>query len=363
MNLIKTTLFILLTVLFALIGNSAIAEQTSANYRIINQVLPAGGGYRTSTGYTLSSVLGQSSPIGEPSNSNYSLTGGFLARGKIAPASCQIYAVNDKGLNNSQFFTVSLDGELTVSKLGSMYKGYDIEALAIHPKTDMIYAASGDDATNGKKGHFYRVDGETGELFPVGSTGFKEIEDLTFSPFSSDGTTLYAWAKGDGLITIDDLTTGESTLISPYNKSLIEGLTLKKNEGNVFFGAVGTDLWQYDKDADTLKVICPNGLLGETEALEIIPDGLIIRDSLITPDGLLLVGTHNVPFGLHAFDAQKCKIIEAETLSNQFNDVEGIAVPVAACRVCGDGIIQPNEQCDDGNIISGDGCSDVCLTE
>jgi hypothetical protein len=169
--------------------------------------------------------------------------------------------------------------------------------------------------TNEKPGHFYRVDGETGKLFPVGSTGFKEIEDLAFSP---DGI-LYAWAKGDGLITIN-LTTGVGTLELPYNKPLIEGLTLKKNEGNVFFGAVGTDLWQYDLAANTLEVICPDKLLGETEALE------------ITPDGLLLIGTHNVPFGLHAFNPETCEVIEAdETLSNQYNDVEGIAVPVEAC--------------------------------
>ncbi len=39
-----------------------------------------------------------------------------------------------------------------------------------------------------------------------------------------------------------------------------------------------------------------------------------------------------MPFGLHAFDAETCEIIDADkTLSNQFNDVEGIAVPVAAC--------------------------------
>ncbi|MDM8562929.1 cohesin domain-containing protein, partial [Candidatus Marithioploca araucensis] len=95
----------------------------------------------------------------------------------IAPASCQLYAVNDKGLNNSQFFTVNFF-DLTISELGHMHKGYDIESLAIHPETNMIYAASGDNVTNGKPGHFYRVDGENGELFPVGSSGFKEIEDL-----------------------------------------------------------------------------------------------------------------------------------------------------------------------------------------
>jgi hypothetical protein len=44
MKIIKTTHLILLTVFFALVGNSAIAEQTSASYRIVNQVLTARGG-------------------------------------------------------------------------------------------------------------------------------------------------------------------------------------------------------------------------------------------------------------------------------------------------------------------------------
>jgi hypothetical protein len=250
-------------------------------------------------------------PVNEDTDGDGKLDGDEIT---IAPASCQLYAVNDKGLNNSQFFTVSLD-DFTVSALGPMYKGHDIEALAIHPETNMIYAASGDNVTNEKQGHFYRVDGENGELFPVGSSGFKEIEDLTFS---TDGT-LYAWAKGDGLITIN-LTTGVGTLELPYDKPLIEGLTLKKNEDKVFFGAVGTDLWQYDWETDTLDVICPDKLLGETEALEIMPEGL------------LLIGTHNVPFGLHAFNPETCQVIEAETtLSHQYNEVEGIALPVAAC--------------------------------
>jgi len=95
---------------------------------------------------------------------------------------------------------------------------------------------------------------------------------------------------------------------------------MKKNEGNVFFGAVGTDLWEYDGNSGILEVLCPNALFGETEALEIMPEGL------------LLIGTHHVPFGLHAFDAETCEVIDADkTLSNKYNDVEGIAVPVAAC--------------------------------
>jgi hypothetical protein len=72
--------------------------------------------------------------------------------------------------------------------------------------------------------------------------------------------------------------------------------------------------------ADKLDVLCTN-LLGETEALEMMSDGI------------LLVGTHNVPFGLHAFNPQTCEVIMADTLSHQFDDVEGIALPIEACII------------------------------
>ena len=233
----------------------------------------------------------------------------------VTPASCLLYAVNDGKRNSSQFFTMSFDEPQEINELGPVYKGYDIEALAIHPETNMICAASGDDVNNGKKGHFYIVDGETGDLFPVGSTGFNEIEDLTFS---SDGT-LWAWAKGSGLITIEP-TTGVGTLKVPYGKPLIEGLTLKKNDSNIFFGTVKTELWRYDMEADNLEVICQNKLIGETEALEMMPNGQ------------LLIGTHKAPF-IYAL-TQTCDVIMADKmLTNQFDDVEGIAVPVAACPV------------------------------
>jgi len=32
-------------------------------------------------------------------------------------------------------------------------------------------------------------------------------------------------------------------------------------------------------------------------------------------------------------------------------------------RVCGDGIVSLGEECDDGNFVSGDGCSAVCEVE
>jgi cysteine-rich repeat protein len=35
----------------------------------------------------------------------------------------------------------------------------------------------------------------------------------------------------------------------------------------------------------------------------------------------------------------------------------------AACAVCGNGVVQGSEQCDDGNLVDGDGCSATCLVE
>ena len=30
---------------------------------------------------------------------------------------------------------------------------------------------------------------------------------------------------------------------------------------------------------------------------------------------------------------------------------------------CGDGVVQPPEQCDDGNTVSGDSCTEMCLVD
>src|SRR5262245_65676297 len=37
--------------------------------------------------------------------------------------------------------------------------------------------------------------------------------------------------------------------------------------------------------------------------------------------------------------------------------------PPAWSATCGDGIPDPGEQCDDGNTVSGDGCSATCVFE
>jgi hypothetical protein len=230
------------------------------------------------------------------------------------PAQCKLYAVNDGGLNKSQFITIDMEtGE--VKELGPLYKGHDIEALAIHPETNGIYAAAGNNTDVYYPNAFlYKLDGDTGELINIGPTGFEEIGDLAFD---ANGT-LWAWAKAEGLITLD-LITGQGTLVIPSDL-LIEGLTLNKDQGTVFYGALNKQLLVYDMDAGTMNTTC-SPLLGEMEALEMMTGGL------------MLIGIHqDKTLSLQAFDPNTCEIvIEAALPTDDFDDVEGIALPVEAC--------------------------------
>ncbi len=55
--------------------------------------------------------------------------------------------------------------------------------------------------------------------------------------------------------------------------------------------------------------------------------------------------------------SSNCTLLAVESLSSSSS------VSSFAGIFCGDGIVQGSEQCDDGNRITGDGCSALCLTE
>lgn len=235
----------------------------------------------------------------------------------VNPAVCQLYAVHDEGRNNSQFVTISLDGQHTLNELGAMYPGYDIEAIAIDPGTNLIYAVSGEDATQVEQGMMFQLDGKTGELAPVGSTHFGDIEDMVFSP---DGNILWAWIKGEGLATLDPIT-GLGTLVFRSDWQ-VEGLTLIENQQGhlVFYGTVGQELWVYNSHTGLLPTApsCSN-LPGETEALE-------------SWNGSLVIGVHDdKTFSLHVYN-QTCQMEESLGIpTGQYNDIEAIGLPIDAC--------------------------------
>jgi hypothetical protein len=235
----------------------------------------------------------------------------------ISPAACHLlYGVQDQGLNDSIFFTINPDtGE--IKPLGEKCKECDIEAMDIHPETQMIYVASGNDSFGHPKGHLYKLDGQTGELMSVGSTGFKEIGGLAFD---LEGL-LWAWAKDAGLIQLDTKT-GEGTLVFDSGAKLAD-LTWTLSS-NLLYGSVGKELWRYDPADKTVAKLC-NNLPQKTEALEVLPTSIL-------PEGFLLLGSHkNQAMRLHAFDVNRCKIVANRDIAMPYDDPEGLAMPLATC--------------------------------
>jgi len=226
---------------------------------------------------------------------------------------CQLYAVHDEKRSDSQFFTVN-PTTLEVNKLGEMYYNHDIEALDVHPQTGKLFAASGKDTKT--KGHLYQLNSKTGELTSIGPTDYKEIDGLSFHP---DGT-LWGWATGDGLVTIDTAT-GQASLVATYSGE-VEDLTWNTS-GTMLFGIenmqdnpdAGVRLLAYD--GNTVSTICEELTQSlEIEALDTLPDDTLIFG---------LHGKNSLPLGV--IDVQTCEIVAEQEISTNYNDVEGIAWP------------------------------------
>lgn len=257
---------------------------------------------KAGVGYTLAaSATGLTSAISAP----------FNIGPANAAAATKIYAVHDSGSRDSQFFTIDLSSQAkTVSALGPLQKGRDIEALDIDPATGLIYATAGDENSFGQKGYLFLVDGLTGALTPVGSSGQKEIEAISFRP--TDGT-LWGWGAGKGLITINKAT-GASTVIFKSTKD-IEGLAWS-NDGSKLYATSGKTLYVYDPVAQKLTSLASN-LPGATEALD------------MRPDGLLALGVSDKTT-LYAYNVTTKQVVTAQGISvKPYDDVEGVSWPVA----------------------------------
>ncbi len=229
---------------------------------------------------------------------------------------CLLYAVHDEGRRDTQFFTINPAQGFEVKLLGTLHLKQDIEALDIHPETNQIFAAAGDDGTY--PGHLYKVNARTGSLTRIGGTPeFNEINGLSFK---SDGT-LWGWAEGKGLIQIDTQTGNGSSALS-YDGP-VEDITWD-NQGVILYGVENNQLLAYNSQTGDLSKSGCTLPGGEVEALEMLPDGR------------LLFGIHDdQSVSIHALDINSCDLIGIN-ISTQvegivLNDIEGIAWPVDAC--------------------------------
>ena len=231
------------------------------------------------------------------------------------PKPILLYGVHDAGLNNSHFFTIDTTRDVTEL---SVYPGYDIEGLDIHPQSCQLYASAGDDTSN--PGHLYLVNKENGELTDLGSTGSQEVDALSFSP---DGK-LWGWAQDEGLLRFDDLPSATATLVVPYEGE-IEGITW--NESGTTLYAVQNVHGGHDPDSHGLdgnvRVLAYDG--SEITTCEL--DGVKEIEALDTlPNDNLIIGYHEhdkLVIGVLNFGS--CSITHEEEISSSYNDVEGIA--------------------------------------
>ncbi len=229
------------------------------------------------------------------------------------PPVCQLYAVQDHGLNNSQIYTISPE-TFDVEPISVRYPKHDLEGLDTHPISDKLYLTSGNDSK--KPGYLFSFDVETAELTEIGDTSFGDVPSIAFN---SEGV-LWGWVKDKGLITINTQS-GQGTMVKEFPDVSIEDITWS-NEGKYIYASEGTNLWVYEYAKQTATLAC-NNLPGETEALEMLPDDT------------LLLGIHGnkkvVKF--KAFNVETCEItfdVDIPT-SPTVNDVEGIAWPMKAC--------------------------------
>jgi hypothetical protein len=228
----------------------------------------------------------------------------------------KFYAVHDGGLNDSQFFTIKPTTEPSVyntTPLGPLYEGYDIEGLDMRPNPKELYATSGDDpSADHPNGYLYRVDTNTGDLTPIGSTGFGEVSAISFR---ADGS-LWGWADSQGLLEIN-IGSGEAELILPL-PAAIEGLTWNQ-AGDMLYGSVNRELWGWDGIVAHPPIKLCDNLPGQTEALEMV--------SLPTGIELLLfaVNTAN-DVNVHAWDIASCQSLLDVDIETPYNDIEAITV-------------------------------------
>lgn len=231
----------------------------------------------------------------------------------LTPATCQVYGVQDQGLNDSIAFVYN-PVEQTTKPIGEPCQGCDLEAMAIHPVTNEIYLGSGDYAIGHPNGHLYKLDASTGQLRSVGVTGFADISGLTFD----ESGTLWGWAKGQGLVILDT-DTGKGHLELSSSMELAD--LSWDNNYQLLYGVVGKELWSYDPTSGNANQLCDN-LSHKTEAVKAASSG-----------GLVWIGSHNnQKMELQAYEVVTCQPQKDLNLFIGYDDVEGLAMPAAACQ-------------------------------
>ncbi|MCK5877004.1 MAG: cadherin-like domain-containing protein [Candidatus Marithrix sp.] len=210
--------------------------------------------------------------------------------------SCQVYAVDDKGIADSQLLSIDPSkydpfevNSLASFEIGPVYSGLDMEGMAIDPISNIVYGVTGGDYSSILDGRLYEINTNNGDIRDIGDTGFVELASLAFH---SDGT-LWGWSnkgskdgtQGPGMILIDTQT-AVGQLVYPMPEGLfdlrreggVEGLAWS-SDGSTLYATEGKKLWQWNCETG-FKLQCPNVINltknYQVEALETLADGMLL---------------------------------------------------------------------------------------
>jgi thiol-disulfide isomerase/thioredoxin len=196
---------------------------------------------------------------------------GYRARSRVViPASttvptCLLYTVGQQQDHLSQLLGLDLRNKQSYS-LGDVVEA-EMQALAVHPLTGVLYAVTDEWGT--QPGLLYAIDRATGSLTAIGPHGFKSITALAFR-WTDD--TLWGWAEGAGLVELDTAT-GAGSLHYASNKKF-SGLAWA-NDDSLLYASVRTSLWSYREADATLELVADNLPRG-TSAIEMRSDGVLV---------------------------------------------------------------------------------------
>ncbi len=278
------------------------------------------------------------------------------------PEHCLVYVVNDAGLNDTQFLIIDLSKGLhgDIKTLGGLYKGRDIEGMALHPhNSNVIYASSGNESKVGLKrmnGHIYQVDRTTGELTSLSSTGYDQVTNLAVHPIEE---TLWAWAKNSkpkwmGLIEINPANGKTQAIhqVEYQDKYDMGGLTWD-HDGYVLYASSKDTIWQVYETGNPMnepQAVCQNvtddintfcrsaSQKAQQDSCESLPQDkrAEIEGLDIQPNGLLLLGIDYqkaITSTIVAYDVQTCQVTNIRSFSNHvYNDLESIVWPSKECN-------------------------------
>src|SRR5438094_201104 len=214
---------------------------------------------------------------------------------------------------------------------------------------------------------------------------------------SPDGVHVYVASKtGDALAVFSrDVDTGALTFVQAKNDGVGKVNGLDGAEG-IAISPDGAHVYVAGRNDDSLAVFSRDAATGALTYVEIQRDGYagVVQGLLgakavaVSPDGAHVYAAGSLENAVAVFgrDAATGKLTFIEVQREGQNGVLGLfgakavtvsldgasvyaagcadtAVAVFRVRRCGDGVLDPGEQCDDGNVQDGDCCSSTCRFE